>query len=257
MSFNKEKLARIGLAAIGVVYVLLGTLTVLAAFNLGGRKTGTKGAIGFLSNQPLGKVFMAVIALGLFSYAFWRMYQTFFDSRNLGKNFSGLFARAGYFTGGLFYGSLGFIAIKLLFGEGYDQNQDFLISLLNSKYGSAVAVILGLILAGKSIFEIYFIRSNQFKKNVNASEIPAKGKSLLMKFGVIGHGARSIVFGIMSFLTIRAGLTARNEDLSTVTDALQFLNYAFGAIVLGLVAIGLLCYGLYMFVKARYLYINM
>lgn len=257
MIFKKENIARIGLSAIGTVYVLVGVLTALAALNFGGQKTGTKGAIGFLSNQPLGKTFLVLIALGLFSYVFWRMYQTIFDSRNLGTGIKGLFARAGYFTGALFYGSLGFIAIKLFFGGGYDQNQEVIVSLLNSKYGSTVAVILGVILAGKSIFEIYFILSNKFKKNVHSSEIPPKAKNLLLKFGVIGHGARSVVFGIMSFLTIRAGITARNEDLSTVTDAFQFLKYEFGAFVLGFVAVGFICYGLYMFVKARYLYINM
>lgn len=257
MSFHKDKIARIGLASIGMVYVLLGTLTVLAAFNLGGRKTGTKGVIEFLSNQSSGKIFLAGIALGLFSYAFWRMYQTFLDSRDLGNNFSALFTRAGYFTGGLFYGSLGFIATKLLFGKGHDENQDFLISFFNSKYGSIIAIILGLILAGKSIFEIYFIASNQFKKNIHAAEIPPKSKTLLIKFGVIGHTARSIVFAIMSFLTIRTGFTARHENLSSVTDAMQFVNFAFGKIVLGLVAIGLLCYGLFMFVKARYLNVAM
>ncbi|OBX24576.1 uncharacterized protein DUF1206 [Gelidibacter algens] len=257
MIFKKENIARIGLSAIGFVYVLVGVLTAMAALNLGGQKTGTKGAIGFLSNQPLGKTLLAIIALGLLCYVFWRMYQTIFDSRNLGTGVKALFTRAGYFTGGLFYGSLAFLAIKLFFGSGQDQNQDVIVGLLNSKYGSSVAVILGLILAGKSVFEIYFVLSNQFKKNVHSSEIPEKAKNLLLKFGVIGHGARSVVFGIMSFLTIRAGFTARNEDLSTVTDAFQFLKYEFGAFVLGFVAVGFICYGLYMFVKARYLYVNM
>lgn len=257
MRLTKEHIARFGLSAMAFVYVLVGVLTALAAFNWGGQKTGTKGAIGFLAHQSLGKVFLAILALGLFSYVFWRMYQTFFDSRDLGTNLKGLFVRAGYFSGGLFYGSLGFIALKLFFGGSYDENQEFIISLLKSKYSTSVSVLLGIILAGKCLFEIYFILSNQFKKNVQSSKMPPKAISTLLRFGIIGHIARAVVFGIMAFLTVRTGVTLRNEKLSSITDAFQFLNYKFGDVVLSLVAVGLICYGLYMFVKARYLYISM
>lgn len=257
MAFNKENIARFGLGAMGFVYILVGILTAMAAFNWGGQKTGTKGAIGFIGNQYLGKLFLGVMALGLFSYVFWRMYQTFFDSRHLGTDLNGLFVRAGYFTGGLFYGSLGFIALKLFFGGSYDAHHEYIIDLLNSKYSSAVSVILGLILGGKSLFEVYFIVSNKFRENVQSSKMPTKAKTTLMRFGVIGHLARAVVFGIMAFLTIRTGLSIRQEELSSVTDAFQFLNYKFGGFVLSVVAVGLLCYGMYMFVKARYLYINM
>ncbi|TXE09478.1 DUF1206 domain-containing protein [Gelidibacter salicanalis] len=257
MKLKKGNIARFGLGAMGFVYIIVGFLTAMAAFNWGGQKTGTKGAIGYLNSPYLGKFILVVLALGLFSYVFWRMYQTLFDSRKIGTDLNGLFVRAGYFTGALFYGSLGVVALKLLFGGGYKDQQKIIINLLNSEYGSVLSVILGLILGGKCIFEIYFIVSNQFKKNVQSSQMPPKAKNMLLKFGVIGHLARAVVFGIMGFLTLRSGLSYRNEELSTVTDAFKFLNYQFGALVLSLVAVGLLCYGLYMFVKARYLYIDM
>ncbi|RXJ50605.1 DUF1206 domain-containing protein [Gelidibacter gilvus] len=253
----KENLARFGLSAIGFVYILIGTLTAMPTLNWGGQKTGTKGAIAYLADQPFGKILLATMAIGLFSYTFWRMYQTFYDTRNLGSDFKALFTRAGYFTGGLFYGGLGFVAVKLLFGGGYDDQQKLIISALNSQYGSVFAIIFGLVLAGKALFEIYFVVSNKFKKNVQSSEMPPKAKATLLKFGVIGHSARALVFGVMSFLTIRTGVTFRNKEMSTLTDAFQFLNNEFGDVVLGLVALGFLSFGLFMFVKAKYLYINM
>ncbi|TDU42675.1 uncharacterized protein DUF1206 [Gelidibacter sediminis] len=257
MDINKEQIARFGLIAMGVVYIIIGVMTGLSAFNWGGKKTGTRGAIMILANQPLGKVLLAVIALGLSSYVFWRLYQTFFDTRELGFTFNGLLKRAGYFTGGVFYGSLAFIAIKIFLGGDYETNQDVIVALLNSQYSSLISVILGLILAGKCVFEIYFILSNRFKEDVQSSKMPKESKSTLLKFGVLGHLARAVVFGIMAFLTARTGLTIRNDELSKITDAFHFLNHKFGGIVLSVVSVGLLCYGLYMFVKAKYLYINM
>lgn len=252
----KENIARFGLSAMGFVYVLIGVLTAMTALNWGGQKTGTKGAIAYLSSQPFGKILLVTMAIGLFSYAFWRMYQTLYDSRNLGTDFKALFTRAGYFTGGLFYGALGFVAVKVLLGSGYDHQQEFIIKALNSKYGSFFAIVFGLVLAGKAIFELYFVVSNRFKKNIQSSEMPPKAKTTLLKFGGIGHSARAVVFGVMSFLTMRTGITFRNKKMSTLEDAFQFLNNEFGDAVLGLVALGLLCFGLFMFVKAKYLYIN-
>ncbi|OBX21600.1 MULTISPECIES: DUF1206 domain-containing protein [Bizionia] len=257
MATKKENIARVGLSAIGFVYILVGVLTALKTFNLGGREVGTKGVIGFLSGQPVAKVLLAAVAIGLFSYTFWRFYQTFTDSRNLGTKLNALFVRAGFFTGGLFYGSLGFIALKLLFGAGYDTQQESVIKLLNSSFGSISAVIIGLIFGSKALFEIYFILSNQFKKNVQSSKIKPEIQKLLLNLGIIGHSARGIIFGIMSFLTIRTGLTFRNEKMSKLTDAFQFIDQNFGAFVLSIVAVGMSCYGLFMLVKARYLYINM
>ncbi len=257
MVFKKEYIARFGLGAMGFVYVLIGVLTALTTFNMGGQKVGTKGAIGFLSNQHVAKLLLAIMAIGLFSYAFWRFYQTFLDSRKLGKDMNALFVRAGYFTGGVFYGSLGVVALKLFFGGNYDNRQEVIVSILNSAYGNWLAVIIGLILAGKAIFEIYFVISNKFKRNVQSSKMEPKVKSVLMKFGVIGHLSRGAVFAIMSFLTIRTGVTIRVDEIGSITDAFQFMDYEFGAVVLGIVALGLLCFGLFMFVKARYLYIQM
>lgn len=253
----KEKIARFGLTAMGFVYVLVGVLTAMTALNWGGQKTGTKGAIAYLDSQPFGKILLATMAIGLFSYTFWRMYQTFYDTRNLGTDLKALFTRAGYFTAGLFYAALGFVALKLILGGGYNNQQELVINALNSNYGSVFAVIFGLILAGKAIFEIYFVISSQFKNNVQSAEMPPKAKKTLLKFGIIGHYARAVVFGVMSFLTIRTGVTIRNKKMSTLSDAFQFFNNEFGDVVLVLVAIGFLCFGLFMFVKAKYLYINL
>lgn len=257
MSSKKENIARFGLSAMGFVYVLVGILTVLRTFKLGGQEVGTKGAIGFLSGQPIAKILLAVIALGLFSYVFWRFYQTFMDTRKMGTGLNALFVRAGFFTGGIFYGFLGIVAVRIFFEGGYASQSETLLKLLNSSYGSAIALIIGLIFGGKATFEFYFVLSNNFKKNVQSSKMKPKIKTLLLNFGAVGHTSRGVIFGIMSFLTIRTGLTYRNEKMSKVTDAFQFIDQKFGAFVLALIALGMLCYGLFMIVKARYLYINM
>lgn len=104
----------------------------------------------------------------------------------------------------------------MIFGDGYDDQQEIIISALSLNFGSVFAILFGLVLAGKAFFEIYFVVSNKFKKNVQSSEMPPKAKSTLLKFGVIGQFARALVFGVMSFLTIRTGVTFRPKKMSTL-----------------------------------------
>ncbi len=257
MAIKKENIARFGLSAMGFVYILVGILTALKAFNLGGKEVGTKGAIGFLSGKPIDHLLLGVIAGGLLSYTFWRFYQTFMDTRDMGTDLNALFVRLGFFSGGLFYGFLGFVAIKTILEGSFNRQSEILVSLLNSSYSGIITIIIGVVFAGKAVFEWYFVLSDKFKKNIQVSKMTAKVKRVLLNFGVLGHSARGVLFGIMSFLTIRTGLTFRDEKMSQLTDAFQFIDKQFGAYILALIAFGMLCFGLFMIVKSRYLYINM
>jgi hypothetical protein len=67
-----ERLARFGYAAKGIVYILVGFLAFQAAFNWGGRVTGTKGAFFTIASQPFGRVMLFLVAVGLLGYVIWR-----------------------------------------------------------------------------------------------------------------------------------------------------------------------------------------
>jgi hypothetical protein len=79
-----EGLARLGYAAKGVVYVLIGWLAVQAALGTGGRTTGSRGALLEILAGPFGRVALGVAAVGLAGYALWRFVQCFKDPRPRG-----------------------------------------------------------------------------------------------------------------------------------------------------------------------------
>ena len=58
-----EILARFGYAAKGVTYALVGILAIQAAFNWGGKVTGSKGAFETIANQPMGNVILFIVAV--------------------------------------------------------------------------------------------------------------------------------------------------------------------------------------------------
>ena len=91
-----EPLARLGYAARGVVNLLIGLLALLAAFGQGGGATGSKGALQTLLFQPLGNFFLAVVALGLFGFALWRLFQSLLDADGLGRTPRATVVRLGW-----------------------------------------------------------------------------------------------------------------------------------------------------------------
>ena len=249
MGNKKQNFARFGVATKGLVYFLIGALTALGAFGLGGKKSGSSNILDFISQQAFGKVLLVITAIGLIGYVFWRWYQAFADPKKLGTNFKGIITRVSYFISGVFYGFLAFSAIKqILANSSGNGKSSFLIKMLDY---NVVAIIVGLALLGKAIYEFYQAYSGKFREEVNESSLDRKAKKGLINAGKIGFTARGIVVGIMAFLMFRTAFSASAEKIDK-TQAFGFLQDKFGSIVMGIIAVGLITYGVFMLIKAKY-----
>src|SRR5689334_15196367 len=67
-----EWLSRAGFVARGLVYGIIGILALKLAIGSGGKATDQEGAMKTLAQQPLGKVMLLALAVGLAGYAMWR-----------------------------------------------------------------------------------------------------------------------------------------------------------------------------------------
>src|SRR3989337_1846698 len=85
-----EKFLRFGLIAKGVVYCLLGILTVMTAVGLRGDNTGKTEAFQMIYKQPFGKIILALLAIGLFGYVTLRFFQCFKDIDKKGNDLKGI-----------------------------------------------------------------------------------------------------------------------------------------------------------------------
>ena len=253
MGNKKENFARFGMVAKGAVYSLIGTLTALAAFGQGGEQTGSKGALQYLAEQSYGQIILAIMGLGLLGYVFWRMYQTFQNPNNLSDDAKGIAKRVAYFISGLLYGALAFYAFKLAFGGGGSSggSSSGLGSLMSGSNGKVIAIIIGIGMAIKAIYDLYRAYSDKFREKIEELEMSQKEQKALINAGRFGHTARGIVIGLMAYLTLKSGFSSGNS-VNTKTDAFSFIQNEFGSIALGLVAIGLVGYGVYMFIRAKY-----
>jgi hypothetical protein len=79
---NMAKIRTLGFFTKGMVYLLVGSLTFMAAFNWGGRISSSNNVISFLMELPLGKALVGIVSLGLLAYSLWRFYEVILTQRN-------------------------------------------------------------------------------------------------------------------------------------------------------------------------------
>lgn len=246
MASKKKNFARFGMIAKGAVYAIIGVLTAMSAFGQGGQKAGSKDALQYLAEQSFGQILLVLMGIGLLGYVFWRFYQVFNNPKN-----DGVAKRVAFFISGLIYGALAFYSFKIAFGSGSGGSGGMMGSLMGGSNGNTIAILVGIGMAIKAIYDIYRAYSEKFREEVEEMGMDQKEQKTLINAGKVGHTARGIVIGIMAYLTLSSGLGA-GGGISKQTDAFSYIQNEFGSFVLGLVAVGLVAYGVYMFIKARH-----
>jgi plastocyanin domain-containing protein len=71
--------------------------------------------------------------------------------------------------------------------------------------------------------------------------------------GKIGYVARGIVWLVIAFLMLKAAWHANATQAGGSVEAFQFIEQSrYGSYLLGIVGLGLIAYGFFNFVRARY-----
>lgn len=257
ISSKVKPIAQAGLIAKGIVYCLLGIFAFMAAFRINGQSTkdtNKEDVFSFIQNQTGGQILLAVIALGLLCYSLWRGIQTFADTEDKGDNAKGLAARSRYFFSGLIYTSLAAYAIKMLFTgkkNSDDSKQGMAQELLNKPYGEWLAGIAAAIMICVGIYQVYYGLSEKYSKHVDKAGT-GDNKKILLGAGKIGYVARGIVWLILGWLFTKAALHSNANEAGDTSKAFSFLEASYGPYLLAAVALGLICYGLFNFIRVRY-----
>ena len=247
-----QRFARFGFASIGIVYCLMGLLTVRAAFGLSAEKGDKSEAFKFVYDQPFGKILLIGIAIGLAGYVMLRIFQALFDTENKGTDPKGLASRLNYASSAVIYSSLIVYAIKLASGNpGSGDSREFFVSkIMTYPMGEWIVGIAGLVIIGIGVYQIYLGVSKRFMKIVKLYS--AGFQEGFQKAGMIGYAARGIVFSIVGYFLLRAAMDSNPREADGTGAAFDFLQQNFGNLLMSVVAVGLIAYGVFMFVRARH-----
>lgn len=251
------RIAQAGHIAKGIVYVLLGMMAFMAAFEIGGQSTDNadrSGVFDMLKDMPAGTTLLALVAAGLVCYAIWRGIQTFRPTHRGGEVKVG--KRARYLFSGLAYLSVALTAIRLLLYNRQDNgsgNQQLASSLLQQSAGQWLLGAAALIMAAIGVYQLYYGLSEKYRKHVQGLSLSTPASSLLLRSGKIGYAARGIVWLIIAWLLLNAALHANAAEAGDTAQAFQFVESSTaGSLLLGALGVGLAAYGVFNFIRARY-----
>ena len=250
-----EWLARLGLAARGVVYAVIAILALKLALGDGGETTDQTGALKTIAQQSFGEILLIVVAVGLFGYALWRLVRAAIghgaegDRDDAKERIDGVASGIGY--------SLLFVtAVSILAGSGGGGGggpQQASGGVLDWPAGQVLVIIAGLILIAVAIDQGLKGFKKKFLEKSHTERMSEKVRKAFTAFGVFGHLARMVIFGLMGYFLIKAAIDYDPKEAVSLDGALAKLaNSAGGPLVLGAVAVGLLGFGLYSFMDARY-----
>jgi hypothetical protein len=254
-------LARIGLVAKGVSYGIVGVLAAELALGRGGEATSRQGALATLADEPLGKVLLIALAVGFAAYAIWRFVQAFAERADDGEATSAAKTwgkRVGYIGRGAIYAGLTFTTVKLLTGSGGGESQSEharqgTATVLDWPAGRWIVGLAGLAIAGAGAWNLYRGLGRKFEKRWRTGQMSETERRWGGWVGIAGHLARAVVFGLIGVFFVKAAIEYDPSEAIGLDGALRKLAAAsYGPYLLGLTALGLICYGVYCLVDARY-----
>ena len=254
-------LARLGYGAKGVVYLIIGWLAVQVAIGTGGKTTDQRGALQIIAEQPFGKFLLALVIIGLIGFAIWCFLQAWFDTEGKGSDLKGIIGRLGYAVTGVSYAILAFGAFQLVTRTGTSSTtkstttstQDVTAQLLNHYWGVAVVVLLGFIVLGVAGYLFSKAYTAKFQRRLVLTGLSTQFRRGVIFLGRFGYAALGVVFSMISIFLIVAAVQHNANEAKGLDSVLRTLaQQPFGPLLLGIVALGLVAYGVYSFVEARY-----
>jgi hypothetical protein len=247
-------LARAGLAARGVLYILIGWVAILVALGQTSHQADQQGALQLLAGQPYGLVSLWLLGIGFTGYALWRLSEAAFGVTGEGN---GAGPRLKSLVRAVIYAFFAYLTFKIIAGTGTGsqtkKQQDLSATVMHHPGGQwlvgiagLVIVIVGLVLVSEGI-------RRKFMKYLQLSQLSPRMRRLVERLGMIGTAARGAVFALAGVLVIEAAVSYQPAKAGGIDKALLTLrNQPFGEFLLIIAALGLIIFGVYGLCEARW-----
>jgi succinate dehydrogenase/fumarate reductase cytochrome b subunit len=250
-----EVLARAGFVARGLVYGIIGVLAFELAIGHGGKITNQQGAMRTLEHQPLGHLLLIALALGLGGYAMWRLFRAILGHGPQGAD-RGI-ERLGALGSGIVYATFCAIAVTLLTGSSSGNSSGNAKKTTHDVFawpaGHWIVGIAGLVMIGVGVYQLIRGVRHKFLDDSKTEQMSPVVKKWITWFGTIGHVARAIVFGLVGTFLLKAAIDYKANEAIGLNGALAKLyDRPYGPEFLGVVAAGLVVFGIFSLTEARY-----
>jgi uncharacterized protein DUF1206 len=250
-----ERLARVGYTAKGILYMTIGYLAAKAALGRGGRVTDTRGALQSVNSAQSGRAALVLIGTGLIGYATWRLVEAAVDPERRGTDMKAIAVRLGYAVRGLFHAGLGITAFRVALGDGggsgSNQASHWTARAFQLPGGALLVWLAALWIAGYGIYQFYRAWSPNMRRHLRLVDLPQGIQRGVLGVSRFGIAARGVVFCLIGYFLVRAAREHNSAAAGGVRESLRAVAHT-GQWPFAVVALGLIAYGVYQLVNARY-----
>ena len=227
-----KRLESLGYIVRGLVYLLLGFFGVQLAFGLRSHAPNLTEVIISVSGAPLGIFSLLLIVMGLTSYSLWGISRGVFNVLEEEHNLLGYTKRIGYILSALSYLTLTFTALLLLAGHNVSNSSSDPSAVTNKvwniPFGREMVIIFGVLWFVSGLIQIFISKNSKLTS------------------GKFGQAARAILFILIGFFIIKAGLSSNPENIYGIGQVLDLLNKTkIGEYVVGILSLGIMSFGVY------------
>lgn len=245
--------ARAGYVAAGLLHVMIGVIALRVATG-GSGSADQSGAVAALAGSPGGTVLLWACFLGCAALAVFLFSEIFFGATQRSDR-DRLKHRVKMGGQAVVYGAIGAVFGTYALGGTSDSSgstQSLSARLMAHPAGTVLLIVVGLGLVVAGAFFVHRGVTRSFRENLKSLPPGTAGRGV-MWLGTAGYAAKGVALAVLGVLVVVATVRSDPEQSSGLDGALKALQeQPFGAWILGAVALGLICYGVFMVVRARY-----
>ena len=250
-----EALTRAGFIGYGVVHLLFAWLALQIAFGTAGDDGDQAGALRTLAEQPLGKVLVITVGVGLLAMGIWQLLEAAVGHRaEQGKEriaervLSG--GRAAVY---LYFAYTALQVFQNASESSADKQEALSAKVMQSSGGQWLVGLVGIVVVGIGAGMIFYGVTKRFEKRLKTGEMDFRTRTLARRLGMAGYTAKGAALGVAGMLVVAAAVTYDPEKARGLDAALHTLReQSYGQLLLIVVALGLAAFGVYCFLQSRY-----
>ncbi|WP_175507642.1 DUF1206 domain-containing protein [Nocardioides terrae] len=249
--------ARLGFACYGVVYLVIGWLALQLALGDSEGSPSKSGALAQLADQPFGRALLWVTVVGFAALVVWELCQVVVGHRH-DEGAKKVVGMAGSAFKVVVFATLAISAGRVASGASGSgsggSSQGWTARVLSWPAGPALVAIAGVAIIGYAGWSAFRGLTDRWRKDLDSDgRTGSTGRAITVtaRTGYVGRGA---AFGVLGGLVVWAGLShdaTRSGGLDEALDTVR--GGPAGPYLLALIALGLVCFGVYNIAKAWFL----
>jgi hypothetical protein len=248
-----EWLARLGLVSRGVIWMVVGVLALRVATG-DNTRADRNGALRAIADQPLGGLLLVVLVVGFLGYSAWRLLDAAVGHRDAEEGRKRLGKRLVSLTRGVLYLGFAISTVRFLVAGGSgDKTKPLAARIMSVTGGRTLIFLIGaaVVIGGLTIAVRAF--RQKFAEELDCGKMPSWLEASTKVLGTVGIVSRGVVFTLIGAFLIDASWAFDPEKAKGFDETLKTVaSHAFGRGLIFVASLGLVAFGLWSFLEARY-----